>query len=381
MVSQVLLRIFDRFSKLLNAAAKRVSSIILPLFRSLLTFWNALVQKWKGTRLLENRTERVLAPTPSSADVATVTKVGEDDSIRPATILCSEVPRVGVPVLLHPPTISRTATSTSATTPLSEVGDPNGQFALLNSASDIELRPYTSGPRVPVQPKRPSFQVGKFSSKLLAILILLLETIPTFFFLNGSLSIMRAVRAMQDGQQTDIKKFKGFWAEFQKRLHAVILMATVLLTANIAFLAIPSVDGQGLAYLPQKCSYISIMFNLGGIAGGYALRMPRVLKGGSLFYLDTISLILGFPSTLFLFGVFFFFFALIFHIGNSGAGFWLYWTFTGSAIFWLVYAGLYLVITEPLEKRLYSSPPEADEETLTNRQTPLGLSVMLSWNK
>ncbi|KAI6110736.1 hypothetical protein EV401DRAFT_296814 [Pisolithus croceorrhizus] len=107
---------------------------------------------------------------------------------------------------------------------------------------------------------------------------------------------------MQDGRQTDIDKFQGFWAEFQKRLQNVTLLATVLLTTNVAFLAIQSVDQQGLAYLPQKCSYISVMVNLGSIVGGFALRMPRVLRGSTVFHLDTIALILGFPSTLFLYG-------------------------------------------------------------------------------
>lgn len=157
--------------------------------------------------------------------------------------------------------------------------------------------------------------------------------------------------------------------------------ATVLLTTNVAFLAIQSVDQPGVSYLPQKCCYISIMVSLGSIVGGFALRMPRVLKGSTAFYLDAISLILGFPSALFLYGLLFFFFALIFHIGDSGPGLWLYWAFTSSAIFWFAYAGLYLVITESLEKRLSSSLGGAsgDEETSRGQRTLWGLSAMLSY--
>ncbi|KAI6011114.1 hypothetical protein EDC04DRAFT_3145835 [Pisolithus marmoratus] len=382
MFLQAFLRIFTRFPKLFNAIAKRCSTV-LHLLRYLFC-WNPLDQKWKRTHLLENGTKKDLASTTSSANGARVTKVEDDGGIRPATILCSEVAGVGGSVLHHTQTISRSATSTSAAIPRPEPDDLDGQFKLLNTASDVELRPYTPCPRARVQPKPSSFSVGNFSSQLLCILVVGLEMVPTFFFLNGSLSIMRSVRAMQDGQQTDIDKFRTFWAEFQKRLHAVILLATVLLTANIAFLAIQSVDQKGLSYLPQKCSYISIMVNLGCIAGGFALRMPRVLKNGTLFHLDTIALILGFPSTLFLYGVFFFFFALVFHIGNSGAGLWLYWTFASSAIFWFMYAGLYLVITEPLEKRLYSSSLDVahgDEGALRIQETLWGLSVVLSWNK
>ncbi|KAI6044154.1 hypothetical protein EDC04DRAFT_462348 [Pisolithus marmoratus] len=184
---------------------------------------------------------------------------------------------------------------------------------------------------------------------------------------------------MQDGRQTDIDKFRDFWADFQKRLQNVTLLATVLLATNIGFLAIQSVDQQGLSYLPQKCSYMSIMVTLGSIVGGFALRMPRVLKNSTVFHFDTIALILGFPSALFLYGIFFFFFALIFHIGDSGAGIWLYWAFASSAIFWTVYAGLYLIITEPLEKRLYSSS-HGDEEAPRSQRTLWGLASVLSRN-
>ncbi|KAI5998369.1 hypothetical protein F5J12DRAFT_849971 [Pisolithus orientalis] len=186
---------------------------------------------------------------------------------------------------------------------------------------------------------------------------------------------------MQDERQTDMAKFNTFWKEFRRRLQNVTLLATVLLTTNVTFLATQSVDQKGVSYLPQKCSYISVMVSLGSIVGGFALRMPRVLKGSTAFHLDSISLILGFPSALFLYGLLFFFLALIFHIGNSGAGIWLYWAFTSSAIIWTVYAGLYLVITESLEKRLSSSPDGAngDEEASSDQRTLWGLSVILSW--
>ncbi|KAI6096847.1 hypothetical protein F5141DRAFT_488349 [Pisolithus sp. B1] len=377
MAFQGLWRLFGQFPKLFITIAKRCSSTILHLLRYLFR-WIASVRRWKQTNLLQNGAEHGLTLTASSTNGTTETKVEKDHGIRPATILCSEVVGASGGSVLHPTqAISRTATSTSAIIPRPDsVDDPNEQPILLNTASDVELRPYNSDPQARAQPEPSSFSAGHLSRQLLAIVILGLEIFSTFFFLNGSLSILRSVKAMQDGRQTDIDKFQGFWAEFQKRLQNVTLLATVLLTTNVAFLAIQSVDQQGLAYLPQKCSYISVMANLGSIVGGFALRMPRVLRGSTVFHLDTIALILGFPSTLFLYGIFFFFFALIFHIGNSGAGLWLYWTFAGSGIFWSVYAGLYLVITESLEKRLYPSPP-GDEEASRGQQTLWGLSAVL----
>ncbi|KAI6024274.1 hypothetical protein EDC04DRAFT_2900233 [Pisolithus marmoratus] len=295
--------------------------------------------------------------------------------IRPATILCSEVAGVsGGSVLHHTQAIPRSATSTSAAIPRPEVDDVSGQSILLNTASDVELRPHNSGPRPRLQPEQPPFSVGHIPLQLLAIAILGLETISTFFFLNGSLSILRSVRAMQDGRQTDIDKFQGFWADFQKRLQNVTLLLRILVSSLFQ-----SVDQQGLSYLPQKCSYMSIMVTLGSIVGGFALRMPRVLKNSTVFHFDAIAVILGFPSALFLYGIFFFFFALIFHIGDSGAGIWLYWAFASSAIFWTVYAGLYLIITEPLEKRLYSSS-HGDEEAPRSQRTLWGLALVLSHN-
>ncbi|KAI6044162.1 hypothetical protein EDC04DRAFT_2645646 [Pisolithus marmoratus] len=201
----------------------------------------------------------------------------------------------------------------------------------------------------------------------------------TFFFLNGSPSILRSVRDMQDGRQTDIDKFQDFWAEFQKRLQNVVLLATVLLTTNMAFLAIQSVDQQGLFYVPQVCSYVSITASLGCIASGFALRTPRVLKGSTIFYLESIALILGIPSALFLYSILNFFLALTIHvasIGNEPSS--LHWTLVNYLIGWLFCAGLYVVITEPLEKRLYSSP--RGDEASKCLPTLWGLSVVMPCN-
>ncbi|KAI6044156.1 hypothetical protein EDC04DRAFT_462466 [Pisolithus marmoratus] len=328
---------------------------------------------------LENSTKNGLASIESSTDGAAVMKVEEDSDIKPTTILCSRFADVGGPVLHHAQAIPRTATSTSVTTLRLDVEDVSGQSIPLNTASDVELRPHNSGPRARVQPNSPSFVVGNIPFKLLATIILALEMSLTFFFLNGSPSILRSLRAMQDGRQTDIDKFQGFWAEFQKRLQNVVLLATVLLTANIAFLAIQSVDQQGLFYVPQVYSYVSITASLGCITAGFALRTPRVLMGSTMFYLESIALILGIPSALFLYSIVNFFVALTIHVASireeppS-----LHWSLIGYVICWLFCAGLYVFITEPLEKRLLSSPRGGEAQ---GRLPSLwGLSVVMSCN-
>ncbi|KAI6135883.1 hypothetical protein EDD17DRAFT_1815035 [Pisolithus thermaeus] len=108
-----------------------------------------------------------------------------------------------VPLSLHGCDVELYVSFKSATTPCPEVNDPSGQFISLNTANDTELRP------------------EDFSSQLLSTIILRLETISTFFFLNGSPSTLRLVMATQDGRQIDINKFRGFGAELRKRLHNV----------------------------------------------------------------------------------------------------------------------------------------------------------------
>ncbi|KAI6152835.1 hypothetical protein EDD17DRAFT_1633888 [Pisolithus thermaeus] len=62
---------------------------------------------------------------------------------------------------------------------------------------------------------------------------------------------------------------------FQKDIENINLLATVLLTANFSFLAIQSIDAQGLSYWPQRLSYTSLLSAMGSILMGLAVRTPR----------------------------------------------------------------------------------------------------------
>lgn len=230
MVVQALLRIFGRFPKFFIAIAKRCSTTILHLLRYLFSCRNASVQK-----SMETGTRKGLASTASSTDSVTrVMQLEENGGIKPATTLCSEVGGVsGGSVLHHTQVIPRSAakhqtsfeSSTPATIAPPEVGDASGQAIPLNTVSDdVELRPHNVLPQACAQREPHPL---KYSLQLLAIFILALETISTCFFLNGSLSILRSVRDMQDGRQTDIAKFNTFWGEFRRRLQNVTLLASL----------------------------------------------------------------------------------------------------------------------------------------------------------
>ncbi|KAI8976716.1 hypothetical protein BD414DRAFT_517194 [Trametes punicea] len=75
-----------------------------------------------------------------------------------------------------------------------------------------------------------------------------------------------------------IQPWSGFIGKLQNEWQEFVLYATVLLNANVAFLAIPSVDtGDGGLTPPQISSYLSIVASVGSILLGLLLiRQHRV---------------------------------------------------------------------------------------------------------
>ncbi|KAL7277327.1 hypothetical protein ACG7TL_009184 [Trametes sanguinea] len=75
-----------------------------------------------------------------------------------------------------------------------------------------------------------------------------------------------------------IQPWSGFIGKLQNEWQEFVLYATVLLNANVAFLAIPSVDdGSGNLTAPQISSYLSIVASVGSILLGLLLiRQHRV---------------------------------------------------------------------------------------------------------
>ncbi|KAG6328711.1 hypothetical protein ID866_10378 [Astraeus odoratus] len=75
----------------------------------------------------------------------------------------------------------------------------------------------------------------------------------------------------------DLQKWESFSKTFQRDTENVTLVATVLLSANVGFLAIGSVDEAGLSSWPQRFSYFSLLASLGSIVMSLAVRTPRYL--------------------------------------------------------------------------------------------------------
>ncbi|KAG6330803.1 hypothetical protein ID866_8287 [Astraeus odoratus] len=124
------------------------------------------------------------------------------------------------------------------------------------------------------------------------------------FLLDHSGFIHRSLAATQVGTgQTNVEKWKIFSDTYRDDIANVNLLATVLLAANVSFLAIQSVDTapKGLSSLPQRFSYISLLAALASIVMGSAVRTPRVFTNYGGFYFSTMVLILGFPFELFLY--------------------------------------------------------------------------------
>ncbi|KAI6137304.1 hypothetical protein F5141DRAFT_79137 [Pisolithus sp. B1] len=171
-------------------------------------------------------------------------------------------------------------------------------------------------------------------------------------FLGRALGATQQNRANPgDGRETNIEKWMAFCDMFQKDIENINLLATVLLTANFSFLAIQSIDAQGLSYWPQRLSYTSLLSAMGSILMGLAVRTPRFFTAHSSEYFQIMVLVLGFPFELFLYSVFFFITALVVHFVTHTAKF----QFAAAIlIFSLVFVclGLYWLVTEPQEKDL-----------------------------
>ncbi|KAL4066452.1 hypothetical protein V8B97DRAFT_2025420 [Scleroderma yunnanense] len=150
---------------------------------------------------------------------------------------------------------------------------------------------------------------------------------------------------------TDVEKWRRFSGTYGEDIGNVSLLFkqdTVLLAANVSFLAIQSVDSapEGLSYLPQRFSYLSLLAALASIVMGSSVRSPRLFTNYGSWYFVTMTLILGFPFELFLYSILFFLLALLSHCAKH------------EAVVQLVFAGIfgllvllclvsYWLITEP----------------------------------
>ncbi|KAL4062382.1 hypothetical protein V8B97DRAFT_2026836 [Scleroderma yunnanense] len=110
---------------------------------------------------------------------------------------------------------------------------------------------------------KPPLMEGKILDKLPSLFNML-------FLLDHPGFIQRSLAATQGKRKADIRK----WDEFSP---------TVLLAANVSFLAIQTIDNAGLSYLPQRFSYISVLAVLASIVMGSAVRILRLFVSALYF--------------------------------------------------------------------------------------------------
>ncbi|KIM56355.1 hypothetical protein SCLCIDRAFT_243919 [Scleroderma citrinum Foug A] len=107
------------------------------------------------------------------------------------------------------------------------------------------------------------------------------------FLLDHPGFIQRSLAATQvGGRSTDIRKWDAFSRTYREDIANVNLLGTVLLAANVSFLAIQTVDNAGLSYLPQVFSYISLLAALASIVMGSAVRIPRLFVSLQSFFVS-----------------------------------------------------------------------------------------------
>lgn len=171
------------------------------------------------------------------------------------------------------------------------------------------------------------------------------------FFLDHPGFIHRSLAGTQGkdsilGTYTDVEKWRKFSKTYAEDTSNISLLGTVLLGANVSFLAIQSIDKTNGFSLPQKFSYLSLLVALASIVMGLAVRSPRLFTNYGPLYFEAMRLILGFPFELFLFSVLFFLLALLTHCAENGAHFQLF-SAVISGLLVLSCLVTYWLITEP----------------------------------
>ncbi|KAI6125172.1 hypothetical protein EV401DRAFT_1129862 [Pisolithus croceorrhizus] len=274
-VPETLLRILVRFPKLLLAIVKRCSSTTLHLLQYIFSFRNASILKSRGRKhFAKGNVENGNPSTTPSNDCKKGGAVEAGAGVSSATILCS----------------SDRGRDPSQPVPTT---DPNYRPAAGEGMRGRMSRTLSCEP--PLRKPTP------LSNRLNGLLSML-SVLDHPGFLGRALGATQQNRANPgDGRETNIEKWMAFCDMFQKDIENINLLATVLLTANFSFLAIQSIDAQGLSYWPQRLSYTSLLSAMGSILMGLAVRTPRFFTAHSSEYFQIMVLVLGFPFELFLY--------------------------------------------------------------------------------
>ncbi|KAI6140873.1 hypothetical protein BKA82DRAFT_4207480 [Pisolithus tinctorius] len=338
-VAETLLRMLIRFPKLLIAIVKRCSSTALHLLRYLFSLWNASVQKGTRKYSLEDNTDNV-----SPSRLHEEKDGGAGTHVESATALCSED---------EGSASSRRLTPRGPETPaplLSAEG--RGPTLSVPQPSSTNLPEPNRAYHLPTQATGEShLQVCAPPLKNLKKLLTTTSLYSLFcmlMFLDHPGFIERSLKDTQRDHKTDIKKWMDFWATFQDDINNLNLLATVLLSGNVSFLAI--ITQNGLSYWPQRLSYVSLVAALGSILMGLAVRTPRFFTAYTSFYFQVMALVLGFPFELFLYSIILFIAALIVHFSINAAMLQIYATIVIMGLV-IVCLFLYWLVTEPLEGR------------------------------
>lgn len=347
LLPEALLRILVRFPKLLVAIAKRCSSATSHFLRYIFSFWNASVQKSRERKHFAKSNGDKCSPSIAPRNDIEKGEVEAGADFRSATIQ-----RSSDRGLAQSQTISTVADA--GRPQVSQTAEGRGSNRLILSSKP---------------PFRKSMLLCDMVTGILSML----------FVLDHPGFIARALRATQrkteqedaapepeatpqnHDRKTDVEKWVVFTDTFQKDIENINLLATVLLTANFSFLAIQSIDQNGLSYLPQRLSYTSLLSAMGSILMGLAVRTPRFFTAHTSRYFKVMALVLGFPFELFLYSMLFFIAALVVHFSIHTAKFQIV---AASLIFGFVIIclGLYWLVTEPKEELMICCPKGTAEQ-------------------
>ncbi|KAI5998371.1 hypothetical protein F5J12DRAFT_849975 [Pisolithus orientalis] len=287
-VAEMLLHMLIRFPKVTHRHS-------LHLLRLLFLPWNASAQKGKRKYSSEDNTGNISPSTLHEEKGG-----GAGTHVVSAAALCSED---------EGSALSRRLTPRGTETP-APLLSAEGRGSTLSIP-----QPSSTNLLEPTRTKYPPTQA--IDQSHLHVCAPPLKNLNELFTRTSLYSLVCMLLFLDHPGFTDINKWKAFWEMFQKDVENINLLATVLLSGNVSFLA--TISNNGLSYWPQRLSYVSLVAALGSILMGLAVRTPRFFTAYTSFYFQCMVLVLGFPFELFLYSIILFIAVFVVHFSINAA--------------------------------------------------------------
>ncbi|KIJ09102.1 hypothetical protein PAXINDRAFT_172628 [Paxillus involutus ATCC 200175] len=216
---------------------------------------------------------------------------------------------------------------------------------------------------------------------------LLMATCAPLFFMAPVTSV-RSLHKIFVDEIASKEQWNKFLNKLNSQLQDTNLIATVLLNANVGFLAIQSVDNGGGTTLKQLASYLSLVASMGSMVLGVAFLEHTRIRSDATFAaakhlyrlrhkrhgLETLGIIYSLPYALLMWAMVLFFVAFVSEW--SGPANVSSWTSVGSFIFIVTLLVAWCIWTSREQTGYWWFQPDPDQVELEDLEEDDGASYI-----